>query len=170
MMRITFAFVAMAITGLTTSSAPAAETSPLPTPMVEEVMVKTSLLTLNDANLTGNYAVMFAKMAKPFRERFTPDTLKEAFRSFAGHHIDAIAAMTPVRDGAPDIDGNGVLSLRGAFDTTPSRVTYQLDFAASENEWKLVAIDVKVRGSQTTASGPADLMAHAAADMAGSAR
>ena len=167
MKRAAFAIL---ITGLITGSAPADETSLLPTPVVEEVMVKTSLLTLNDANLTGNYAVMFAKMAKPFRERFTPDTLKEAFRSFAGHHIDAIAAMTPARDRAPEIDGNGVLSLRGSFDTTPSRVTYLLDFVASENEWKLVAIDVKVRGSQTTDSGPADLMAHAAADIAGSAR
>ena len=153
-----------------TATAAWAQAPELPSPKVEEVMVKTSLLTLNDANLTGNYAVMFARMAKPFRERFTPDTLKQAFRSFAGHHIDAIAAMSPARDGAPSISGNGVLSLRGAFDTTPSRLTYQLDFAVSENEWKLVAIDVKVKSSSTTASGAAELMSHVSADIAGSAR
>ena len=56
-------------------------------------MVKVALLTLNDANLTGNYNVLYAKMAKPFRERFSADTLKQAFKSFAGRHIDTIAGM-----------------------------------------------------------------------------
>jgi hypothetical protein len=35
-----------------------AQSPPLPTPFVEGVMVKTSLLTFGGASLTGNYAVM----------------------------------------------------------------------------------------------------------------
>ena len=108
-------------------------------------MVKTSLLTFNDANLTGNYAVMYAKMAKPFRDRFTADTLKQAFKVFAGKHIDIIAAKPIVPTSAAKFGGNGWLMLRGYFDTSPSRLNYELDFAISEGEWKLIAIDVKVR-------------------------
>ena len=143
-----------------------AQTPAPPTPKVEEVMVKTSLLTLNDANLTGNYNVLYAKMAKPFRERFSSDTLKQAFRDFAGHHIDAIAGLPVVPTSEPRIDEQGELLLRGHFDTTPSRLIYELDFAISEGEWKLIAIDVKVKSMSSTAS-TADLVAHTAADVAG---
>jgi hypothetical protein len=51
-----------------------------PTAQVQEKLIKTSLLTFNDANLTGNYAVMHAKLAKPFRDKFSPDQLKKAFK------------------------------------------------------------------------------------------
>jgi hypothetical protein len=70
-----------------------AQSQAIPTPIVEEVMVKTSLLTLNDANLTGDYDVMHARMAKPYREKFGADTLKQAFKAFAGKHIDVIASF-----------------------------------------------------------------------------
>lgn len=132
-------------------------------------MVKTSLLTLNDANLTGNYAVMYAKMGRPFRDRFSEETLKQAFKTFAGHHIDVIAAMPIVVTSPARISSNGGLMLRGYFDTKPSRLNYQLDFAVSEGEWKLVAIDVKVRAQSTSEAKPIDLMIHAAADLSGAA-
>ncbi|MBI5264953.1 MAG: hypothetical protein HY852_24420 [Bradyrhizobium sp.] len=160
----TIIIAALATVAGCSTSAPA-QSPALPTSAVEEVMVKTSLLTLNDANLTGNYDVMFAKMAKPFRDSYSADTLKQAFKSFAGHHIDAIAAMPIISTSAPVVDGRGALLLRGRFDTTPSRLTYELDFSVSEGEWKLVAIDVKVRSLATSASA-VDLVAHAAADLA----
>ncbi len=160
-------FIAASVTvALTALAAASAQSSALPTPKVEEVMVKTSLLTLNDANLTGNYDVLYAKMAKPFRDRFSAETLKRAFQSFAGHHIDAIAGMAIVPTDKPAIDDKGALLLRGYFDTAPSRLSYELDYAVSEGEWKLIAIDVKVRAIASNASA-ADLVAHAAADLAG---
>jgi hypothetical protein len=163
---LTMAIVAlgmgMAIPGL------AVEQSPLlPTPLVEEVMVKTSLLTFNDANLTGNYAVMHARMAKPFREKFSADTLKQAFKAFAGHHIDIVAARPIVPTEEARIAGNGTLMLRGYFDTTPSRLSYELDFAASEGEWKLIRIDVKVKGPSTSDAGAIGVLTHAASDFSG---
>src|SRR5690242_10350116 len=59
---------------------PAAAEDKVPNPVSQEILIKTSLLTLNDANITGNYAVLHAKLAKPFRDQFTPDRLREAFK------------------------------------------------------------------------------------------
>jgi hypothetical protein len=134
---------------------------PLPTAVVEEVMVKTSLLTLNDANLTGNYNVLHAKMAKAFRDKFGPEVLKRGFQSFAGHHIDVIAAKPIVSTSEAMINVNGALMLRGYFDTAPSRLSYKLDFAVSEGEWKLIDMDVEVKG---TSSEAASFLTHAAGD------
>lgn len=150
-------------------SAAAAQSPPLPTPMVEEVMVKTTLLTLNDANITGNYDVLYAKMSKPFREKLTADALKQGFKTFAGKHIDVIAAMPIVVTSDAAIGYNGALMLRGYFNTTPSRLTYQLDFLVSEGEWKPVVIDVRIKSQSTSDAGQGELLARAAADVAGAA-
>ncbi len=164
-MKRLLSMVIVALTAAVALPGSAGAQSPeLPTALVEEVMVKTSLLTFNDANLTGNYAVMYARMAKPFRDRFTADTLKQAFKVFAGKHIDIIAAKPIVQTSAAKIASNGFLMLRGYFDTTPSRLNYQLDFAVSEGEWKLVAIDVKVRDPSTSDAGGIGLLTHAATD------
>ncbi|WKA28691.1 hypothetical protein [Bradyrhizobium roseum] len=157
--------IVVAVGAAMAAGAAMAQSQPLPTPLVEEVMVKTTLLTLNDANLTGNYDVMHAKMAKAFREKFRSDTLEQAFRTFAGKHIDIIAATPLVTTHKARIDRNGALMLRGYFDTTPSRLNYALDYEISEGEWKLIAIDVKVKGSSTSYAGAANLLAHATADV-----
>jgi len=169
-MNRSLTIAAIIVVSLAVRGSALAQSPPLPTPMVEEVMVKTSLLTFNDANLTGNYAVMYAKMGKPFRDRFSAETLRQAFKAFVGHHVDVIAAMPIVATSDAKIAGNGTLMLRGYFDTKPSRLSYELDFAVSEGEWKMIAIDVKVRSSSTSAAAPIDLVAHAAADLSAAAR
>jgi hypothetical protein len=119
----------------------------LPNQNLQEVLIKTTLLTFNDANVTGNYSVLHAKAAKPFRDQFTPDRLKEIFKAFAEKHIDfdIIAAKTPLPTQEPKIDENGHLTLQGYFDTTPNHVYYDLHYILSEGEWKPIEINVKVR-------------------------
>src|SRR4051812_3483038 len=105
-----------------------------PTPELQEVLIKASLMTFNDANLTGNYSVLHAKMSKPFRDQFTPEKLKEAFKAFADQHIDfdVVVAKPPVPAEQAKVDDDGRLVLRGYFDTKPSRVQYDLAYIMSE--------------------------------------
>src|SRR5947208_10714264 len=53
-----------------------------------ETLFKTSLLSFNDANMTGTYTVFHAKLSKPFREQFPPERLKETFKEFSDKRID----------------------------------------------------------------------------------
>jgi hypothetical protein len=119
----------------------------LPNQNAQEVLIKTTLLTFNDANVTGNYSVLHAKTSKPFRDEFSPDRLKEVFKAFAEKHIDfdIIAAKTPRPTQEAKIDENGKLILQGYFDTTPNHVYYDLHYILSEGEWKPIEINVKVR-------------------------
>ncbi|MEI7870480.1 MAG: hypothetical protein WCK95_00115 [Alphaproteobacteria bacterium] len=129
-------------------AAPAAQAqNKLPTERGLEALVKTSLLSFNDANVTGNYTVFHAKLSKPFRQQFSPEKLKETFREFAEKDIDIdiIAAMKPTYDPAPVIDGNGKLIVKGSFPTEPARVVFELDFIPSDAEWKLVRINVETK-------------------------
>jgi len=121
----------------------------VPSDRVLEALVKASLLTFNDANVTGNYEVLHAKLSKPFRQQFPPERLKEVFKDFNEKSIDfdIIAAMTPTYEPRPSVDGEGKLVVKGTFPTEPSRLAFELDFIPSDAEWKLIRINVKLGAS-----------------------
>ena len=110
-----------------------------------EALVKASLLSFNAANVTGNFTVFPAKLAKPFRQQFTPERLQETFKSFAEQQIDfdIIAAYKPIYDPAASVNDDGRLIVKGYFPTEPTRVLFDLAFIPSDGEWKLISIHVK---------------------------
>ncbi|MGD9880936.1 MAG: hypothetical protein AB7F22_14220 [Reyranella sp.] len=111
-----------------------------------EALVKSSLLTFNDANVTNNYTVLHAKLSQPFRVKYPPEKLAETFKVFRDKRIDfdIIAALKPVYDPAPKVDDDGKLLVEGHFDPGPARVAFELDFIPSDGEWKLIRLNVKV--------------------------
>jgi len=139
--RIAGAVVMLALFGAPASAQKA------PNATMQEILIKASLLTFNDANVTGNYDVFHAKLSKPFRDQFPPERLAEVFKGFRDQHIDfdLIAAKAPVSVEEPKVDDNGRLTLKGYFDTTPSRMNYDLVFIMSDGEWKLIAINVDLK-------------------------
>jgi hypothetical protein len=124
-----------------------AQAQKAPDKFTQEVLVKTTLLTFNDANVTQNYSVLHAKLSKQFREQFPPERLKEVFKPFVDQKIDfdIIAAKTPIADKEAEVDDRGVLALVGHFDTTPSHVFYDLAYVRSDGEWRPIKINVNVR-------------------------
>jgi hypothetical protein len=119
----------------------------VPDAATQEVLIKTSLLTFNDANTVNNYTVLHARLSKPFRDQFSPDKLAETFKGFRDQHVylDVIAAKPPISSEEAKVDDNGKLTLKGYFDTLPSRVSYDLAYIMSDSEWKLVRINVDVK-------------------------
>jgi hypothetical protein len=118
----------------------------VPSERALETLVKTSLLSFNDANVTGNYTVLHAKLSKPFREQFPPARLKETFKEFSDKRIDidVVATYGPAYTATPAIDAEGKLVVKGFFPTEPVRVNFELDFIPSDGDWKLIRIHVKV--------------------------
>ena len=140
-LRLTAAVLAALV--LSTARAPA---QGMPSPFVQEVLIKSILLTLNDAVATDNFTVMHAKISKPFRDQFPPDKLRNVFKDLIEKRavFDAIVAKPIVPDGDARIDENGVLRLKGRFETTPKQVRYQLGFLPSDGLWKLSGITIDI--------------------------
>ena len=124
-----------------------AHAQPAPDKVGQEILSKATLLTFNDANVTGNYTVLHAKLSKPFWDQFPSEKLKAVFKEFADKHIDfdLIAARTPVSSEEAVVNDQGVLKLYGYFDTKPSRINYQLEFIRSDGEWKAIKINVDLK-------------------------
>jgi hypothetical protein len=118
-----------------------------PSTILQQMLVKVSLLSFNDANLTGNYSVFHARLSKPFRDQYPPEKIAEGFKVFRDQKVDMdlIAVKQPIPVGEAKVDDSGVLTLKGYFDTEPSRLNYDLAFIMSDGEWKLIRITVNVK-------------------------
>ena len=118
----------------------------MPSPFVQEVLIKSILVTLNDAVASDNFTILHAKISKPFRDQFPPDKLRTVFKDLVEKHavFDAIVASPVVPDEDARIDDKGVLRLNGHFDTAPKKVKYQLGFIPSDGQWKLSGITIDI--------------------------
>lgn len=111
-----------------------------------EILVKTTLLTFNDANVTGRYEVLHARLHPEFQKAFSPGRLADGFKPFRDQRIDLglIVIYKPVVTEGPSVDARGWLGVKGHFETRPSRVLFDLAFARDRDAWKAVNIHVRV--------------------------
>ena len=118
----------------------------MPGPSAQEVLVKSILVTLNDAVASDNFTVLHAKISKPFREQFPPEKLRAVFKDLVEKHavFDAVVAQKMIPDEDAKIDDKGVLTLKGRFQTSPKQVKYQLGFIESEGAWKLSGVTIDI--------------------------
>jgi hypothetical protein len=114
----------------------------MPSPFVQEVLVKSILVTLSDAVAADNFTVLNAKISKPFRDQFPPEKLRAIFKELIDKH--AVVASPIVSDEDAKIDEKGVLRLKGHFETTPKQVKYQLGFIPADGTWKLSGVSIDI--------------------------
>jgi hypothetical protein len=137
---------AVAVIVLVAVSSTKAQALDMPSPFVQEVLIKSILVTLNDAVASDNFTVLHAKISKPFRDQFPPDKLRAVFKDLVEKHavFDAIVASPIIPEEDARIDDKGVLRLKGRFDTTPKKVKYQLGFIPSDGQWKLSGVTIDI--------------------------
>jgi len=138
--------VAAAVLALITAFPINALALDMPGPSAQEVLVKSILVTLNDAVAADNFTILHAKISKPFRDQFPPEKLRAVFKNLVEKHavFDAVVAEKMIADEAAKIDEKGVLKLKGRFQTSPKQVKYELGFIESEGAWKLSGVQIDI--------------------------
>lgn len=136
----------------------------LPQPAAQQIMlpqihllVRTTLLTLNDANRTGNYTVLRDLGAPSFRERNSAAELSQIFAEMRRARLDLTMAalLTPELDEPPSLDGERRLRLKGTLPTEPNRVVFDVVFEAVAGHWQLFGVSIATRPARSAAGGPA---------------
>jgi hypothetical protein len=148
-----------------TKPAPAAATPAPPQyvmPSAESILVliRTSVLTLNDAVQTGNFTVLRDIAAPAFREQNSAARLGIIFADLGqrGINFAAVSTMTPQLSDATALDpAAGLLRLKGVFPGTPVQLAFDLQFQAVNGTWRLIGIAVNPEPGApvNTASAPA---------------
>ena len=133
-------------------SAPAAPPAAAPTPQqplpvsVEQALylIRSTLLTLNDANRTGNYTVLRDLAAPDFQMRNTAADLAQIFADLRRRNFDlhGAALLAPQLTAAPTLDAEKRLRLTGFFPTRPQQINFDLAFQAVGGQWRLFGISI----------------------------
>jgi hypothetical protein len=119
----------------------------LPRDDIIEAMLKNALMTFNDANISGSYDVLHARLHSLFRTQRSASDLAAIFVGFRTSRIDLAPLLIhrPIYSVPPAIDDKGNLSLKGYFDTRPWRTNFALQWRRDGNAWQLWYIDVQAR-------------------------
>ena len=122
----------------------AAEKPPAINPEQALYLVRSALLTLNDANRCGNYTVLRDLASPDFQAKNTAADLAQIFADLRRRNFDLFAAalLAPQFAAAPALDANGRMRLTGFFPTRPLQISFDLTFHSVGGQWRLLAISV----------------------------
>ena len=118
----------------------------LPVPPAENLvlLIRLSLLTLNDALQTGNYTVLRDRAGPSFQRGNTAAALSRVFAKLEAQGIDlaGVAIMTPQLSAAEVGGVEQRLHVRGNFPGQPTQIDFDLTYEPSDGHWKLYGLSV----------------------------
>jgi hypothetical protein len=119
----------------------------IPSDDEQDVLIRSTLASFNDANMTGNYSVFLAKGSKQLQQQVTVDKVAAAGEVFRRNKLFFESIVTDDYESYEKavIDQQGALVLAGAFKGNTMEVTYKLQFVQNDNEWKLLGINVNAK-------------------------
>ena len=120
------------------------------------ILIRTTLLALDQANTTGNYTVLRDLSAPGFRDANTAAKLSQIFVQQRETNLDlsGVAVLDPQLTLLPQIETSGLLHMAGFFPSVPTQVNFELLFAPVEGRWRPFGIAVNLGSSSPVAPIP----------------
>ena len=111
------------------------------------ILIRTTLIALDQANKTGLYTVL-RDISSPAFQINTAAKLSDIFAGLRRDKIDlsAAAVLEPQLTLMPQIAPNGLLQVAGFYPAVGDQIFFELAFAPVEGQWRLFGISVR-RGS-----------------------
>ena len=125
-----------------------------------QYLVRSTLMALDDAHRTGNYAVLRQLASPAFQTANSAERLAEAFAAQRRQDLDlSVAALAqPEWSQSPAVGDDNLLRLAGSYGLADSgRLTFALVFAPAGGVWRLYEIHVGQTPRQTGAVRAAGL-------------
>lgn len=122
--------------------------APTPAPIDRNgvlILIRSTLLALDQANKSGNYTVLRDLGAPGFQSN-NAARLAEIFASQRKDNIDlsGVAVLDPQLTLLPQIEGNGMMHMAGFFPSVPTQVNFELAYAPVDRQWRLFAVSVSL--------------------------
>jgi hypothetical protein len=129
------------------------------------ILIRATLIALNQANVTGNYTVLRDLGAPAFKENNSADKLAQVFASTRQRKLDLalVLLVEPKLYRKPAITPKGLLRITGFFPTDRERINFDLMFQAVEGRWRLFGISANAASPQQAPAAQVAPQAPAAA-------
>ncbi len=107
-------------------------------------LIRSTLLTLNDANRSGNYTVLRDLASPDIQSANNAADLAQHFAALRQRNFDLYAAAitAPQLAAAPRIE-NKMLRLTGSFASEPQQINFDLLYQNISDQWRLFGISVQ---------------------------
>lgn len=128
--------------------------SAAPAPEQALVLIRSTLLALHQANLTGNYTVFRDLAHSSFQTPNSAAKLGIAFTQLreTGVDLSRVLLETPILSEPIVVAANGKLTLNGQFNTSP-QVNFQLGYQFEGGRWRYDKVSVSTQPRQDAPPG-----------------
>jgi hypothetical protein len=119
------------------------------------ILIRTTLLALDQANKTGNYTVL-RDLGSPDFQANSAAQLAEIFAQQRKDNVDlsGVAVIDPQLTLLPQIEGNGLMRMAGFFPSVPTQVNFELLYAPVDGRWRLFGLSVSFGQAAPAAPQP----------------
>ena len=119
------------------------------------ILIRSTLLGLDQANKTGNYTVL-RDLGSPDFQANSAARLAEIFAQQRNDNIDlsGVAVIEPQLTLLPQIEANGMMHMAGFFPSVPTQVNFELAYAPIAGRWRLFALSVSFGQAAPAAPQP----------------
>jgi hypothetical protein len=124
-----------------------AQASAIPDNFKINMMIRSTVIAVNQANKTNNYTVLRDLGSVDFRVANSAEKLALIFSGLrkSGFDLSPVLFFTPKLLKPPALTESGMLRLHGFFDTRPQIVAFDLLFQRVQGEWQLFGISISTR-------------------------
>ncbi len=143
------------------AAGPAAGPTPPPRPVEIDknsalILIRTTLIAVQQANQTGNYSVVHALSAPSFQAGNSAERLSQIFAKLRAAKFDLSGTLVlePQFTVLPELYSNGVMRMAGFFPSVPLQVYFDLQFEPVGGQWRVAAISIDIAGSTPAAPTP----------------
>lgn len=108
------------------------------------LLIRLSLLTLNDAIQTGDYSVLRERGGPSFRQANSAAKLARIFTTLEAQRPDlaVVAVRTPLLSEAQVVGPQQLLHIKGHFPGQPLQIEFDLTYEPAEGQWQLFGLSV----------------------------
>jgi hypothetical protein len=142
--------LALALGGQSYAQTPAPQPPPsqVVMPDAEKIvlLLRTTLITLNDALQSGNFTVLRDMGAPGFRDANAAAKLSQSFSDLSSKGVDLspVSIIAPQLTEAPGLDqSKGMLHLKGYFPGTPVQINFEMLYQAVDGRWRMFGLSVQ---------------------------
>jgi hypothetical protein len=119
-------------------------------------LLRATLEKVDYGNKTGDYHSLHAELTPQVQKVVDVTRLASALEGFRKLHVDmsAVDHTAPLYERAPEVTPNGLLSLRGAFPTSPREIRFDFGFVRTDGQWRIQALNLDTPGTATPNTTP----------------
>jgi hypothetical protein len=119
------------------------------------ILIRSTILALDQANKTGNYTVL-RDLGAPGFQANTAARLAEIFATQRRDNLDlsGVVVIDPQLTILPQIEANGLMRMAGFFPSVPQQVNFEMLFAPVSGQWRLFGLSVNIGQSGPIAPQP----------------